>query len=48
MYAEDLLQAVFPDAVACQDNLQGEREVPDHPLVGRRCATRWRKPWMPA
>ncbi|HXU41447.1 MAG TPA: DEAD/DEAH box helicase, partial [Burkholderiales bacterium] len=33
MYAEDLLQAVFPDAVACQDNLQGEREVPDHPLV---------------
>ncbi len=33
MYGEDLLQAVFPDAVACQDNLQGEREVPDHPLV---------------
>ena len=33
MYAEDLLQAVFPDAVACQDNLQGVREVPDHPLV---------------
>src|SRR5216683_2056995 len=24
MYGEDLLQAVFPDAVACQDNLQGE------------------------
>ncbi len=33
MYGEDLLQAVFPDAVACQDNLQGAREVPDHPLV---------------
>jgi ATP-dependent Lhr-like helicase len=33
MYAEDLLQAVFPDAVACQDNMQGAREVPDHPLV---------------
>jgi ATP-dependent Lhr-like helicase len=33
MYAEDLLQAVFPDAVACQDNLQGAREIPDHPLV---------------
>jgi ATP-dependent Lhr-like helicase len=33
MYAEDLLQAVFPDAVACQDNIQGEREVPGHPLV---------------
>jgi ATP-dependent helicase Lhr and Lhr-like helicase len=33
MYAEDLLQAVFPDALACQDNLQGVREVPQHPLV---------------
>ena len=33
MYAEDLLQAVFPDAVACQDNLPGAREIPDHPLV---------------
>jgi ATP-dependent helicase Lhr and Lhr-like helicase len=35
MYAEDLLQAVFPDALACQDNLQGVREVPDHPLVNQ-------------
>jgi ATP-dependent Lhr-like helicase len=35
MYAEDLLQAVFPDAAACQDNLPGEREVPDHPLVNQ-------------
>jgi ATP-dependent Lhr-like helicase len=35
MYAEDLLQAVFPDAVACQDNLQGAREIPDHPLVNQ-------------
>ena len=35
MYGEDLLQAVFPDAVACQDNLQGAREVPDHPLVNQ-------------
>jgi ATP-dependent Lhr-like helicase len=35
MYAEDLLQAVFPDAVACQDNLPGAREVPDHPLVNQ-------------
>jgi ATP-dependent Lhr-like helicase len=33
MYAEDLLQAAFPDAAACQDNLQGAREIPDHPLV---------------
>jgi ATP-dependent helicase Lhr and Lhr-like helicase len=35
MYAEDLLQAVFPDAAACQDNIQGAREVPDHPLVNQ-------------
>ena len=35
MYAEDLLQAVFPEAAACQDNIQGEREVPDHPLVNQ-------------
>lgn len=33
MDAEDLLTVVFPDAVACQDNLPGEREVPDHPLI---------------
>lgn len=31
--AEDLLTHAFPDAVACQDNLPGDREVPDHPLV---------------
>jgi ATP-dependent Lhr-like helicase len=35
MYAEDLLQSVFPDAVACQDNLPGAREIPDHPLVAQ-------------
>jgi ATP-dependent Lhr-like helicase len=33
MYAEDVLQSVFPDAVACLDNVQGAREVPEHPLV---------------
>src|SRR5438093_1278031 len=33
MYDEDLLQSVFPDAAACLDNLQGAREVPQHPLV---------------
>ncbi|UJR81941.1 DEAD/DEAH box helicase [Sandaracinus amylolyticus] len=31
--AEDLLSVVFPDAQACFENIQGEREVPDHPLV---------------
>ena len=35
MYAEDLLQSAFPDAIACQDNIQGAREVPDHPLVNQ-------------
>lgn len=35
MFAEDLLQAVFPDAAACLDNIQGAREVPDHPLVNQ-------------
>ncbi len=35
MYGEDLLAAVFPDAVACQDNIQGAREIPDHPLVSQ-------------
>ncbi|HSU77854.1 MAG TPA: ATP-dependent DNA helicase, partial [Burkholderiales bacterium] len=35
MYAEDLLQAVFPDAAACQDNLPGAREIPGHPLVSQ-------------
>ena len=33
MEAEDLLGAVFPDQIACAENLVGEREIPDHPLV---------------
>ncbi len=33
MQAEDLLAAVFPDAAACFENIAGDREVPDHPLV---------------
>jgi ATP-dependent Lhr-like helicase len=35
MDAEDLAAVVFPDQVACQDNLPGHREVPDHPLVNQ-------------
>jgi ATP-dependent helicase Lhr and Lhr-like helicase len=31
--AEDLLSVVFPDQLACQENLRGDREIPDHPLV---------------
>ncbi len=33
MNAEDLLAAVFPDQVACAENLPGDIEIPDHPLV---------------
>jgi ATP-dependent Lhr-like helicase len=33
MDAEDLLTAIFPDQVACAENLTGEREIPSHPLV---------------
>ena len=33
MQAEDLIAAVFPDQIACAENLAGEREIPDHPLT---------------
>ncbi len=33
MGAEDLIASVFPDQIACAENLTGEREVPEHPLV---------------
>src|SRR5262245_41982308 len=33
MAAEDLIAAIFPDQVACAENLVGEREIPDHPLI---------------
>ncbi|TMA95855.1 MAG: DEAD/DEAH box helicase [Deltaproteobacteria bacterium] len=33
MRAEDLLAAVFPEQVACQDNHAGPVQIPDHPLV---------------
>ncbi len=35
MKSEDLLATVFPDQVACLENIVGEREVPDHPLVAQ-------------
>src|SRR5712664_2510072 len=38
MGAEDLIAAVFPDQIACAENLTGEREVPDHPLVRQTIA----------
>lgn len=33
MKSEDLLAAIFPDQVACAENVVGERDVPEHPLV---------------
>ena len=33
MLAEDLMAAVFPDAAACLENIPGDRQIPDHPLV---------------
>jgi ATP-dependent helicase Lhr and Lhr-like helicase len=38
MNAEDLIGTVFPDQIACAENLSGEREVPDHPLVNQTIA----------
>jgi ATP-dependent helicase Lhr and Lhr-like helicase len=38
MQAEDLIAAVFPDQIACAENLVGEREIPDHPLVRQTIA----------
>ena len=35
MGAEDLIGTVFPDQIACAENLVGEREIPDHPLVNQ-------------
>jgi len=31
--AEDLIAVIFPDQLACFENIAGEREIPDHPLV---------------
>ena len=33
MESENLLAAVFPDQLACLENIAGDRVVPDHPLV---------------
>jgi ATP-dependent helicase Lhr and Lhr-like helicase len=36
--AEDLIAAIFPDQVACAENLAGAREIPDHPLIRQTIA----------
>ncbi len=33
--SEDLVAVVFPDQLACLENIVGEREVPDHPLIAQ-------------
>ncbi len=38
MLAEDLIAAVFPDQIACFENIVGEREIPDHPLNNQAIA----------
>ena len=38
MEAEDLVAAVFPDQLACAENVAGDREVPDHPLTNQTIA----------
>jgi len=33
MNAEDLAALLFPDQLACAENLNGQREIPEHPLI---------------
>jgi ATP-dependent Lhr-like helicase len=33
MRSDDLMASVFPDVAACQENIVGDIQVPDHPLV---------------
>ena len=35
MQADDLMASVFPDAAACLENIPGDRQIPDHPLVSQ-------------
>jgi len=33
MQSDDLLATVFPDAAACQENIEGDIQLPHHPLI---------------
>ncbi|MGB7584963.1 MAG: DEAD/DEAH box helicase [Terriglobales bacterium] len=33
MRSDDLMASVFPDVAACQENIEGDIQIPDHPLV---------------
>ena len=35
MESDDVMATVFPQAAACQENVSGPLEVPDHPLVAQ-------------
>jgi ATP-dependent Lhr-like helicase len=35
MLADDLMAAAFPEAAACLENIPGDRQIPDHPLVAQ-------------
>ncbi len=35
MEAEDFVALAFPDQIACLENIVGDREIPDHPLVNQ-------------
>ena len=36
MKSEDLIASVFPDQIACLENLAGEREIAEHPLIEQK------------
>ncbi len=35
MQSQDLITSIFPDQMACLENIAGDREIPDHPLVAQ-------------
>jgi ATP-dependent Lhr-like helicase len=35
MQSEDLISLIFPDQLACPENLEGDRISPDHPLINQ-------------
>ena len=48
MEADDLMAAIFPALAACQENVTGPIEIPDHPIVRQTSTTaaprRWTSP----
>ena len=46
MESENLLASVFPDQLACLENIVGDREIPDHPLVRQTIDDCLTKRWI--